>query len=205
MEIKKSNRNAENSADTKSWTTDLSKHGEKHAAQNCALLNFEESNKLLAVENSEIQFTGTLNQYYQFVMLHIDSIADFCGFGKIHSLQQKATVMKDYEREVIVFSFMADVETYFLCEMCNDGMPFSAIRESFIGMDAIQYLMKHDGRLVIVSPSINDWTVAAVRSKSVPINLLQLNYDGCKFWGGDDTIAQTAQFWLKKGVANEEV
>ena len=130
------------------------------------------------------EFIGTTEQFTTWVMDNIHDIAKQCGWAEIESMTPKALVLNNEEREVHNLTIMhADgIKTHIMCEISNDGLPFSACLESFIAIKAIQTVEKFDGRVVVVSPIVSERIVDAIQSNNVPINFLMVNKSEVKYW-----------------------
>lgn len=129
-------------------------------------------------------YTETPEQFAGWVKENINEIAKKCGWAEISAISSKPLVMNNQENTVVNITIIHtdDVKTYLMCEVANDGLPFSAVLESFIVMNAIQTIERMDGRIVIVSPSISERIVKEVYAKCVPVNFLMINPEQCKFW-----------------------
>ena len=130
------------------------------------------------------EFSGTPEQFTAWVKENIMGIAKQCGWAEISAVTEKPMALNNQERTVLNLTIMHTdgVKTYLMCEVANDGLPFSACLESFIAMKAIQTGEKFDGRVVVVSPSIDERIVGDVHRKNVPINFLMANPTRYKYW-----------------------
>ena len=122
--------------------------------------------------------------YVEWLKKNINEIAEKCGWAEITAIQKEPLELHNEENAVICFSTLHKdgIKTYYLCEICDEEMPFSAVMESFIAMQAIQTGGKVGGRIVVVSPEICEKFACGIKSKSLPINLLKANPDECKYW-----------------------
>lgn len=130
------------------------------------------------------EFIGTTEQFTMWVMDNIHNIAKQCGWGEIESMTPKALVLNNEEREIhnLTIIHTDGIKTYLMCEISNDGMPFSACLESFIAITATQTCERCDGRIVVVSPAIDERIAKYTHAKNVPVNFLMLNQSQCKYW-----------------------
>jgi hypothetical protein len=130
------------------------------------------------------EFLGTPEEFTAWVKENIMGIAKQCGWTEISAVTEKPMALRNQERTVLNLTIMHTdgVKTYLMCEVANDGLPFSACLESFIAMKAIQTGERLDGCVVVVSPSIDERIVGDVHRKNVPINFLMANPTRYKYW-----------------------
>lgn len=130
------------------------------------------------------EFSGTPEQFTAWVKENLLGIAKQCGWAEISAVTEKPIALRNQERTVLNLTIMHTdgVKTYLMCEVANDGLPFSACLESFIAIKATQTGERLDGRVVVVSPSIDERIVGDVYRKNVPINFLMTNPTRCKYW-----------------------
>ncbi|NDW11968.1 hypothetical protein D0T50_03570 [Bacteroides sp. 214] len=133
------------------------------------------------------EYVGTPQKFVEWIRTNIHEISKKCGWGKVTGIYQKDLELKGQENLVIVHTVVHedDVETHLMCEVCtpeNDGLPFSAVLESFTAMGAIQKFNRRDGRIVIVSPSISERMVNEVHARNIPVNFLMIDSEHCVYW-----------------------
>lgn len=130
------------------------------------------------------EFLGTPEEFAAWVKENLLGIAKQCGWAEISAITEKPIALRNQERTVLNLTIMHTdgVKTYLMCEVANDGLPFSACLESFIAMKAIQTGEKFDGRVVVVSPSIDERIVGDVHRKNLPINFLMASPTQYKYW-----------------------
>lgn len=131
-----------------------------------------------------MEYSGTPEQFTEWVKENVYSIIKQCGWAEISAVTKDALVLSNNERPVLNLTIMHTngVKTYLMCEVANDGMPFSACLESFVAMKATQTCERCDGRMVVVSPVIDERIAEYTHAKNVPINFLMLNQSQCKYW-----------------------
>lgn len=131
-----------------------------------------------------MEYSGTPEQFTEWVKRNVYSIIKQCGWAEISAVTKDALVLSNNERPVLNLTIMHTngVKTYLMCEVANDGMPFSACLEASIAIKAIRTCERCDGRIVVVSPIINDNIIESARAKNLPVNFLILNQSQCKYW-----------------------
>ena len=71
--------------------------------------------------------------YVEWLKKNINEIAEKCGWAEITAIQKEPLELHNEENAVICFSTLHKdgIKTYYLCEICDEEMPFSAVMESF--------------------------------------------------------------------------
>ncbi len=129
-------------------------------------------------------YVGTPEQYAEWVKSNINEIATHCNWCDVVSVTANALVLDEQERIVVNHKILHidNTKTHLLCEVANDGLPYSAYCESKIALKSLQGYNKCGGRVVIVSPLISLNIVEEAHRNQLPICFLEANLSQCQYW-----------------------